>query len=372
MFFRLFLLIKKEFLQFSRNIPLLIIVLYGATLDIHSSGEVSMDIRNYPIAVYDLDHSQQTRDVLNKLRRPFFKITHVINQENDITDLIERGVVSVVVVFPEGFGKKIDSYKTAQMQVILDGSNSNSSQLALGYIDNIVNEYNGDILVSKWQVSNITKDIVPYLGLRQRYLFNPNIIDRWTFCFQEFFMIITLIGVLLTATAMVNEKQFGTIEQLMVTPLRTWEIMTAKVVSMMAVLFVATFIAIFTTLLPMEGIPLLGNIWAFFLVSLLYFFAIAGIGLFISTISNNLSETILFSYLILVPMMFLSGKIDGVAPWMQMLMKISPLKYYMDFGYGIFLKGNSLFLMWKEALILFVFGAVIFSAGAYRFRKVFR
>jgi len=170
----------------------------------------------------------------------------------------------------------------------------------------------------------------------------------------------------------VNEKQFGTIEQLMVTPLRTWEIMTAKVVSMMAVLFVATFIAIFTTLLPMEGIPLLGNIWAFFLVSLLYFFAIAGIGLFISTISNNLSETILFSYLILVPMMFLSGKIDGVAPWMQMLMKISPLKYYMDFGYGIFLKGNSLFLMWKEALILFVFGAVIFSAGAYRFRKVFR
>jgi ABC-2 type transport system permease protein len=372
MFYRLLLLIKKEFLQFSRNIPLLFIVLYGATLDIHSSGQVSMDIHNYPLAIYDLDHTQQSREIIGKLREPFFKIIHVIKDEKEITGLIERGIVSVAVVIPEGFGKKISSYKTASMQVILDGANSNSAQLALGYINNIIDRENTDILIEKWQVSNINEKIVPYVGLRQRNFFNPNLIDRWKFSFDEFCMIITLIGVLLTATAMVNEKQFGTIEQLMVTPLRTYEIMAAKVISMMAVLFVSTFIAIFVTLIPMEGMPLLGDIWSFFAVSLLYFFVIAGIGLFISTVSNNLSETILFSYLILVPMMFLSGKSEGMAPWMAFLMNFSPLKYYMDFGYGIFLKGNSIFLMWREVLALLVLGVTIFAAGAYRFRKVFR
>lgn len=372
MLFRMFLLIKKEFLQFSRNIPLLFIVLYGATLDIDSAGGVTMDIKNYPIAIYDLDKSSQSREIIGKLRQPFFKITHMLNQEEEITRLIEKGIVSVVLVFPEGFSKKIASYKTASLQVILDGSNSNSAQLALGYINNIVSEYNLDILVNKWQISNIGKNFVPYLEYQQRNFFNPNLIDRWTFCFEEFFMIITLIGVLLTATAMVNEKQFGTIEQLMVTPLQTLEIMMAKVIAMISVLFIATFVAIFVTLIPIEGIPLLGNIWAFFAVSLLYFFVIAGIGLFISTISNNLSETVLFSYLLLVPIMFLSGRSDGMAPWMKLLIQLSPLKYYLDFGYGIFLKGNPVSLMWREVLALFLLGSGFFWAGAYRFRKVFR
>ncbi|MBI4352965.1 MAG: ABC transporter permease [Candidatus Omnitrophica bacterium] len=375
MFFRLFLLMRKEFLQFFRNVPLLIIVLYGATLDVYTAGEVSMDVHNYPIAVYDIDQSAQSREVAGKLREPFFQVTHFITEEKQIENLIEDGKVSVVVVFPKGFGEKTASYQTAQMQVILDGSNSNASELALRYLSSIVYEHNLDLLVTKWKISNVTAKFIPYVDDQTLYRYNPNLIDRWAFCLQEFFTIMTLIGMLLTATAMVNEKQFGTIEQLMVTPLRTFEIMAAKIVPMVVVLFIATFIAVFVILKPIVGVPLAGNVWAFFLVTLIYSFAISGFGLVISTLSNNLSETVLFSLLMVVPIMFLSGAWvppEAMPGWMRFLVMFSPLKYYLDLGNGIFLKGNSIFLMWKDLLFLTSLGIGAFLLGASRFRKVFQ
>lgn len=366
---------RKEFLQFLRNVPLLIVVLYASTLDIHTAGQVTMDLNNYPVAVYDLDHSAQSREVISKLRRPYFDVVYNINNENEIRDRIEQGVVSVVLVFPHNFAKKIAAYRTTHLQVILDGSKSNASQLALRYIANIVQQYNLKLAFTKWKVSKIAKDTIPYMNYSMRYFYNPNLIDRWSFCIQEFLMMMSLIGVLLTATAMVNEKQFGTIEQLMVTPLRTHEIMIAKIVPMVVILFIATFISIFVILIPVEGVPLMGNIWSFFFVSLIYFFTIAGLGLFISTISNNLSETVLFSLLILVPIMFLSGAwvaMEVMPKWVQFLVHLSPLKYYLDLTNGIFFKGTPLLAMWRWVLSLLAIGAAAFAAGAFRFRRVFQ
>jgi len=366
---------RKEFVQFFRNVPLLIIVLYCMTLDIKTAGNLSMDLHDYPIAIYDIDRTEESREVISRLREPYFEITHTITEENEIRDLIEEGTVSVVVVFPHNFGKKLSAYRTSEMQVILDGSNSNASSLALRYLSNIVYKYSDELLVTKWKLSNITKDVIPYVDSEMRYFYNPNLNERWNFCLQEYFMSITLIGLLLTATAMVNEKQFGTIEQLMVTPLRTIEIMLSKIIPMIAILFVAMFIAVFVTLKPVVGLPILGNIWAFFFVSLIYFFTIAGMGLLISTISNSLSETVLFSVLLLVPIMFLSGAwvpAESMPAWMRFFVQLSPLKYYLDLGNGIFLKGNSLIFMWREFLSLVCLGGVVFLAGAYRFRKVFR
>ena len=375
MSYKMFLLMRKEFLQFMRNIPLLLIVLYCSTLDIDSAGDVSMDVKNFPVGVYDLDHSVQSRELIGKLQHPYFNVSHIIHRESDVKQLIESGKASMVIVVPEGFGKKINSYTMAEVQAIVDGSMSNASQMALNYLSNITYMHNFDLLTTRWQVSNISKDIIPYVDFSVRYFFNQNLNDKWTFCFQEFLMSITLIGVLLTATAMVNEKQFGTIEQLMVAPLKTHEIMISKIVPMMAILFISMFIAVFTILVPVEKMPIMGNIWAFFFVSVLYFFSIAGIGLFISTISSNLSETVLFSLLVLIPIMFLSG--TSVAPevlpgWVRALMHLSPLKYYLDLSNGIFFKGNSLVSMWKLVVGLMVIGASAFSFGAARFRKVFQ
>lgn len=375
MLFRLMLLMRKEFLQFFRNIPLIIIVLYCVTMDVYSAGSVSMDIHNFPLAVYDLDKSEQSSNVIDKLKEPYFQITHVIEDEGEVEELIESGKISVVVVFPKDFGKKIASYQTAEMQTILDGSLSNASQLALGYISKIIEEHNNNILFTKWKVSNITKSSVPYITIENRYLYNPNLTDKWNFSLQELFIDVTLIGILLIATAMVNEKQFGTIEQLMVTPLKNYEIMISKIVPMIAIIMTGTFIAVFVSLKTWIGMPLSGSILAFFLVTLIYIFTVTGLGLMISTISSNLSDTVLISILVLVPIMFLSGAfvpIESMPGWMQRLVDLSPLKYYINIGTGILLKGNSLFLMWKDLVSLFILGVLSFTVGALRFRKVFQ
>ena len=372
--YRMYLLMRKEFLQFLRNVPLLLIVLYCATIDVYSAGEVSMDVKHYPLGVYDMDHSAESRSLIEKFREPYFNITRSITQENEITQLIESGELAVILVIPEDFAKKINSYTTAQIQAIVDGSKSNASQIALNYISKILTEHNMDLLVTRWHVSSISEKMIPLVDFNQRYFYNENLQDTWSFTFQEFLMDITLIGLLLTATAMVNEKQFGTIEQLMVTPLKTYEIMIAKLVPMIIILFICTFISVFTILIPVEGVPLLGNAFDFFLASLLYFFSIAGLGLFISTLASNLAETVLFSLIILVPILFLSG--STVAPevlpgWIQVLMHFSPLKYYLDLSNGIFFKGNSLLSMWKSALALLLLGSTVVTFGAIRFRKAF-
>lgn len=375
MWFRLYLLMRKEFLQFFRNVPLIVIVLYCVTIDVYSAGSVSMDINNYPIAVYNMDKSQESFSLISELSEPYFEIARVIDEEDEIYDLIESGEISVVVVFPHDFGKKIQSYQTAEIQIILDGSLSNASQLALGYIASIVEGYNENILFTRWKVSDVTKEIVPFVDLATRYQFNPNLTDSWNFSLQELFIDITLIGILLIATAMVNEKQFGTIEQLMVTPLKIYEIMFSKIVPMIVILFFGTFVALFVTLKYWVGMPIVGNPFAFFFTTLLYVFTVAGLGLMISTISSNLSDTVLFSILILVPIMFLSGAfvpIESMPTWMQYLVHLSPLKYYIDIGTGILLKGNSMFLMWREMLTLAVLGFGSFAVGAIRFRRVFQ
>jgi ABC-2 type transport system permease protein len=375
MWFRLYILMRKEFLQFFRNLPLIIIVLYCMTIDVYSAGSVSMDIHDYPLAVYDLSKTEESRQVLEDLREPYFTIKYVIEQEDEIVPLIESGDVAVVVVFPADFSRKMGGGEPAQMQAILDGSISNSSELAAGYIANIVARRNIELIATKWNVSDVAERMTPQINSVKRNFYNPNLLDRWNFSLMEFFVDLALIGLLLIATAMVNEKQFGTIEQLMVTPLRTWEIMIAKIIPMVAVLFIASFICIFVILVPVTGIPIEGSIFAFFFVTLLFVTSISGLGLMVSTISTNLSDTVLFSILLLVPIMFLSGAfvpIEAMPGWMRFLVHFSPLKYYIDLGVGIFLKGNGLLFMWREFLALAAIGAISFTVGAYRFRKVFR
>lgn len=374
MYFKLYILVKKELLQFFRNLPLLIIVLYTCTLDVYTASQFTMDLKNYPVAVYDMDKSQKSRELLGKIRLPFFRVTNDITDEKEIEDLILKGAVGLVVVVPKGFQNKIDKGKSSNIQLILDATASNTSELASSYLYSIAYDYSMQIVISKWQISSKTFELVPMISSQNRYEFNENLLDEWTMSLQEFLTMLTLIAVLLTASAMVNEKQFGTIEQLMVTPLRPYEIMISKILPMIGIFLVASFISIYCIMIPIVGVPLMGNPLDFFLLTIIFCFTSSGLGLLISTISNNLTETVLLTIMIIFPIMFLSGAWvppEAMPMWMQYLIILSPLKYYLDIGIGIFLKGNSLLFMWKDFLSLTVLGIVIFGIGAIRFRKMF-
>ncbi len=368
------ILLKKEVLQFFRNIPLLIIVLYACTLDVYMASSFTMDLKNYPISIYDMDKTEKSRDLIRRIRKPFFSVYSMINDEHDVEKLILQGNVGVVLVIPKDFQKKINGGHSSPVQVILDGTSSNTAELAASYLYQIAADFSTGILVNEWQVSSKAAYWLPLLHTRTRYEFNANLIDKWTMCLQEFFTILTLIAILLTATAMVNEKQFGTIEQLMVTPLRPFEIMLSKVLPMAGIFLVAGFISIYCVMIPLVGLPLRGNILDFFILTIVFCFTSSGLGLLISTVSSNLSETVLLTLLVLFPIMFLSGAWvppEAMPRWMQTLIVFSPLKYYLDIGVAIFIKGNSLVYMWREFLALAALGGGIFWLGAIRFRKMF-
>jgi ABC-2 type transport system permease protein len=338
------------------------------------AGGLGSDLKNYPIAIYDLDKSQKSQKLIETIREPYFKIYGMINDEKEIDDLILKGEVGVVLVIPKRFQNDINSGKGSTVQVILDATNSSTAELATNYLYSIVGDFSSNIIVKEWKHSKTVYKIIPMLNVQSRYEFNETLKEEWTMCLQEFFTILTLIAILLPATAMVNEKQFGTIEQLMVTPLRPWEIMLAKVLPMVGIFIIASFICIYCVMIPIIGIPLRGSIIDFLILTVMFCFASSGLGLLISTISNNLSETVLLTLLVLFPIMFLSGAWvppEAMPSWMQWLIQLSPLKYYLDMGISIFLKGNSLIFMWKDFISLMGIGLFIFWLGAVRFKKMF-
>jgi ABC-2 type transport system permease protein len=371
---KFFTLLKKEVLQFSRNITLLIIVLYGATLDVWMAAQTTMQLQNFPIAIYDMDRSQKSSELVRRIRKPYFIIHSYVENEKDIEHLILSDQVGAVLVIPRKFQDKLNAKQASPVQIILDATTSNTAELAAGYLSSIITNYSSEILVKEWQISTVSFKIIPTVTTVTRYAFNENLNDRWVQAIQEFFTIFTLIAILLPATAMVNEKQFGTIEQLMVTPVRPTEIMMAKVLPMMAIFIIAAFISIYSVMIPVLGVPFRGNPLEFLIVTMVFCFTASGLGLLVSTVSNNLSETVLFTLLLLFPILFLSGSWvppEAMPAALQYLMKLSPLYYYLELGMGIFLKGNSIIFMWKQFLSLLGLGIVIFWLGAIRFRKMF-
>jgi len=374
MSFKFFTLLKKEVLQFARNLTLLIIVLYAATLDVWMAAQTTMELQNFPIAIYDMDKSQKSQELIRQIRKPYFIIHSFIDNEKDIENLILNDKIGAVLVIPRKFQDRLNSKQSAPVQIILDATTSNTAEIAAGYLSQMINEFSGNILINEWQVSKVTFNLIPRITPVVRYAFNQNLNDRWVMAIQEFFTIFTLIAILLPATAMVNEKQFGTIEQLMVTPVKPTEIMLAKVIPMMVVFLIAAFISIYTVLIPIIGVPLRGSPIEFLIVTMIFCFASSGLGLLVSTVSNNLSETVLITLLILFPIMFLSGSWvppEAMPVFLQYLIRLSPLYYYLELGMGIFMKGNSLLFMWQHLVSLLALGIAIFSFGAFRFRKMF-
>ncbi|MBI4595014.1 MAG: ABC transporter permease [Candidatus Tectomicrobia bacterium] len=371
MFSRLWPLIKKELLQFLRNTPLLLIVLFSFTIDIYLSATgFSLDTKNVPIAVYDLDRSEKSRELIAKFQWPYFHLKKYISYEKEITELLDKGKTLLVLTIPPDFSQTIRQGKIAKVQILADATISNTALLALSYAAQIVESFSQKISIERL---GLTKNInLPSAELQPTILFNPNLKSVYFMGLSELFSMITMIAILLPAAALVREKEYGTVEQLLVTPLHVYEILLGKIIAMEAIVLVALSFSIFSILHLALEIPLRGNLFFFLLVSAIYIFTASGLGIYISTISKNLSQAILATLLIIMPILFLSGSwvpLESMPWWMQKLTYLSPLKYYLALGWGIFLKGAGFNVLWKDFVGLVFLGAVIFLLGARRFRE---
>lgn len=370
---RLMAMIRKEFVQLSHDWPILFILLWGFSGAIYIAGHaISMEIKNYPLVVYDLSKSQPSRDLVSRLNKPYFKLIAYADTDQQWVDLLDAGAVSLAVIIPPDFERRIAD-GAAQFQIISDGTLSMSATIAAAHISRIAYDYNIEMVEAK--IGNLARAIqsVPQVEARARIQFNPNVNSAWFTSLLEVLNMITMVSMLLTAAAMVREKSYGTIEQLLVSPLRPGELYAAKIVPTVVLVLLLSALALFGVVQGVFGTPIRGSLLLFYSVTAVYSFSVASLGIAIAVIARNISQAMMLLLLILFPMLFLSGATtppESMAPWMRYLSMISPMRYYIDFGYQVLFKGNGLAYVWRDILGIVVLGAVMFSFSLWRYRRL--
>jgi len=373
---RLHVMIVKELLQLSRDVVLLVFIGYAFTVDIYLAGSgVSLQLNRAAFVVQDSDHSFASRELIHRFRAPYFQLKGEVGSSRESMKMLDDGRAVMVLEPAPQFEQSLLRGEATSVQLQVDATNSVLGFLASSYAAQIVGEYGLEAGLAREGLSATDIANVPRIDSRHRVWFNPNQNDAWFMSISEVLTIITLFAILLPAAAMVREKERGTVEQLLVSPLTSFQIMFPKVVSMTAVILAGTAISLFLILKPVFHVPFKGDLLLFFSVTTLYVFTTAGLGLFAATIARNLAQAGMMTILIIAPMIFLSGAWtppEAMPAWLRLGMKISPLHYYMDASFGILLKGAGLANIWGSILSMAGLGGIVFGFGLWRFRRQFR
>jgi ABC-2 type transport system permease protein len=374
-FLRLRVMTVKELLQLSRDFVLIFFVLYAFTADIYHAGSgVSLQLKRASTVFQDSDRSFASRELIGRFQEPHFSIKGEISHPREGLRLLDENRAMIVLDIPSRFQESLLEGDPTSVQLQVDATNSVLGFLASSYAEQIVGEFGTEAGLKRLGLSADRAETVPLIKDDHRVWFNPNQNDAWFMSITELLNIITVFAVLLPAAAMVREKERGTVEQLLVSPLTPFQIMLPKMLAMSLVILGGTALSLFAIMKPVFHVPIKGSPLLFFIVTVLYIFTTEGLGLFVATIARNLAQAGMMTVLIVAPMIFLSGAWtppEAMAPWMRFIMYISPLHYYIDASLGILLKGAGPAILWDSILIMTLLGSLVFGLGIWRFRRQF-
>ncbi|MCX5709702.1 MAG: ABC transporter permease [Candidatus Omnitrophica bacterium] len=372
MFERIRAILIKEFKQIFRDprmktvifiTPLLQIILFGYA--------ANKDINYVPTAVFDRDNTSESRELLRRFTySKYFVPEHFISSEREQTKLLDRGVTSVVIHIDRGFGRNLEAGKDAAVQLTFDGTDSNTAMIVMGYAGTIIENYQQELskneALATGKISN-----VPSVDLRDRAWFNGNLISRNYYLPGVIATIVTMMSLLLSAMAIVKEKEIGTMEQLTVSPIKPIELIIGKLMPFGVIALIQI------TLITILGVlwfhlPLRGNLFLLLFSTCIYLFTTLGIGLFISTVSSTQQEAMMSVFLFYMPTVLLSGFAYPIANMPQVIQWftfINPLRYFMVVIRSIFLKGSGIDILWIQLVPLFFMGLMVIGFSTLRFRK---
>jgi ABC-2 type transport system permease protein len=369
---RLWALIRKEFVQIVRDPRTLAITFIQPIVQLLLLGyAATTDVRNVPLAVLDQDRTPASRELLDAYRAAdYFRIAYEVASEDEIQGLIDNGQARAAILIPPGYAQHLAHGETAQIAFILDGSDPTIAGTALSAAT-LIGQARSTRVLTERLAARGAGTLSAALDVRTRVWFNPDLVSAYYMVPGLIGLILQFLTIVLTSSAIVRERERGTIEQLIVTPIRSWELMVGKLAPFVIIAFIDLVeILVFGVLLfsvPINGsIPLLLALSALFLVTTL------GIGLFISTVANTQQEAMLTSILFNLPSIFLSGffyPLEAMPLVLQWISYAIPLRYYLTVVRGIVLKGIGIEALWTEVMALSVFGLVIMGAAALRFRK---
>ena len=370
---RLSSLIRKEFIQILRDPRTLILVLVIPVMQLFLLGYAATnDVRNVPLAVFDQDRGPSARALLDAYRAAdYFTLAYDVDSEAELRGLIDGGEARAGLIIPPDYSKNLQESGSAQVAFILDGSDPTVASTSLSAAQLIGQNYATQVLSEKLNRSGQSNSIQSPLEVRTQVWYNPDLVSAYFMIPGVIGMILYALTSILTASAIVRERERGTIEQLIVTPIRPWELILGKILPYVILAFLNTLEVL------MIGswwfrVPVRGDLMLILLLSGLFLLSSLGIGLLASTIANTQQEAMLTVWMTLLPSIFLSGfffPLEAMPKILQWISYIFPLRYYLEIIRSLMLKGVGIGSLTEEVIALVVFGIVIMAAAAMRFRK---
>ena len=377
---RLKTMLVKEFIQVFRDPRMRIILFIPPIMQLIVFGyAANTDIRDISLAIYDLDRSPESREMIERFSSSgYFRISRQAKDPREIRRWMDEGSISAALQIDEGFAREILKRQGTAIQVLVDGTDSNTASVVMAYAQRIAAEYSRQVLEKRL---NRLPDIPPPLKkpffrkggvqVQSRSFFNPNLESRNFYVPGIIALLIMLVTLILTCMAIVREREIGTMEQIIVSPIRPVELILGKTIPFALIGYIdvalVTLVGVFLFEVPIRGsIPLL------LLATTLYLLSSLGIGLFISTISRTQQQAMMTMFFFFVPAILLSGFIFPIANMpegVQYLTYANPLRYFLVIIRGIFLRGNGLEVLWPQMLALLIIGATVFSFSSLRFKK---
>lgn len=370
---RLRSLIRKEFIQIGRDKRTLILVLVIPIMQLFLLGYAATnDVRNVPLAVYDQDRGVEARQLLEAYKAAdYFTLSYDVGSEAQLRELIDSGQARAGLIIPPRYGDDIQAGKSAQVMFVLDGSDPTVASTALSAAQLIGQAYSTQVLEANLLRRGQATVIQPPLQVSTNVWYNPDLISAHFMIPGVIGMILFALTSILTASAIVRERERGTIEQLIVTPIRPWELVVGKLLPYV-ILALLNALEVLAIGHYWFGVPIRGSLWMITAASLLFLLSSLGIGLFASTIANTQQEAMLTVWMMLLPSIFLAGfffPLEAMPKVLQWISFVFPLRYYLVIIRSLMLKGIGLGVVKEDVIALAIFGVVIMTMASLRFRK---
>jgi ABC-2 type transport system permease protein len=368
---RVWTIAVKEYTQFFRDrrtvistmmLPLIQVVLYGY---------LSSDVRYQPTVVWDLSQTAESRQLLAAFTNSqYFSITYAAKDMQDVVSRIEGGEALAGIVIPPDYAKLLKEKKSPEVMVAVDASDATAARTSLSVAQAIGSSVTQGMVIRQLKMSGVP---IPKIGVdvRTRAWFNPALRNEVFIVPGVLALVMQFTMTFLSMSTIVRERELGTLEQLIVSPIRSWELMLGKMIPLITIGYINVTMILLMALFWF-GVPIAGNVLLLYLTVFVFFFTTLGMGTLVSTIAKTYIQAVQLIQLFLMPSMLLSGFIFPVAampPFLQALSYLVPLTYFLTIVRGIIIKGVGIEYLWGQILLLTILGLAVFTTAVLRFRK---
>jgi ABC-2 type transport system permease protein len=369
---RLRALLVKEFIQMSRDrvtfammvaLPVIQLIVFGFA--------INTDVKHLPTMVFDQSLQQESRDLLSSFESSgYFDIKYIATSYNDVTKAIESGKIKVGIIIPPDFTESTKHGRTAAIQVIVDASDSMSASSAISTAQMIGLLKSQEIIAGKLQVAGIKQVNAPY-DIRIRPWYNPDFVSAYYMVPGIIGVILTMTMVMITSMAIVRERERGTLEQLIVTPLKSYELMLGKIIPYIFVGYVQITLALAVGIIIFD-IPVRGSLGLLYALASVFIIASLSLGVFISNLAKTQMQAMQMSFFVFLPSILLSGFMfprEAMPLFFYALGNVIPLTFFLEIVRGIVLKGIGMQYLWSQLFALIAFILAVFTASVFKFKK---